>query len=85
MTPSNNKKIKKKNPKIIQISIEIPCLALYAERKDNMETTDASISRLSIALWQQHDGKIKPIAYGNRYLKDTEQNYSTSHLELLFV
>ena len=46
--------------------------------------TDASKTGLGIALWQkQDDGNIKPIAYGSRYLNDTEKNYSIGELELL--
>ena len=65
---------------------EGPCLAHYAEDKDNMVTTDASKTGLGITLWQkQDDGNIKPIAYGSRYLNDTEKNYSIGELELLAV
>ena len=47
-------------------------------------TTDASTTGLGITLWQrQDDGNTKPIAYGSRYLNDTENNYSMGELELL--
>ena len=54
--------------------------------KDNMVTTDASKTGLGITLCQkQDDGNIKPIAYGSRYLNDTEKNYSIGELELLAI
>ena len=53
---------------------EGPCLAHYAKDKDNMVTADASKTGLDITLWQKQDnGDIKPIAYGSRYLNDTEK------------
>ena len=53
---------------------EGPCLAHYAEDKDNMVTIEASKTGLGITLWQkQDDGNIKSIAYGSRYLNDTEK------------
>ena len=52
-----------------------PCLAHYAKDKCNMGTTDAIKTRLDITLWQkQGNGEIKPIAFGSRYLNDTETN-----------
>ena len=37
-------------------------------------------------MWQkQSDGEIKPIAFGSRYLNESEQNYSIGELELLAV
>ena len=63
-----------------------PSLAHYAKDKCNMVTTDASKTGLGITLWQkQHNGEIKPIASGSRYLKDTEKNFSIGELELLAV
>ena len=56
------------------------------EKKDNIVTTDASTTGLGITLWQkQDDGNTKPIAYGSRYLNETEKKYSISELELLAV
>ena len=72
--------------RIKQMLTEGPCLAHYAKDKDNMVTTDASKTGLGITLLQkQDDGNIKPIAYGSRYLNDTEKNYSIGELELLAV
>ena len=65
---------------------EKPCLAQYARDKDIMVTTDASNTGLGITFWQkQDDGKMKPIAFGTRYLNDTEKNYSIGKLELFAV
>ena len=52
---------------------EGPCLAHYAKDKNNIVTTDASTTGLGITLWQkQVNGNTKPIAYGSRYLNETE-------------
>ena len=70
-----------------QILTEGPCLAHYAKDKDNIVTTDASTTGLGITFWQKQDnGKTKkPIAYGSRYLNDTDKKYSIDELELLAV
>ena len=71
---------------INQMLTDKPCLAHYAKDKCNRVTTDASKIGLGITLCQkQDDGEIKPIAFGSRYLNDTEKNYSISELELLAV
>ena len=65
---------------------EEPCLAHYAKDRDNIVTTDASKTGLGITLWQkQSDEEIKTIAFGSRYLNDSEKNYSIEELELLAV
>ena len=65
---------------------EGPCLAHYAKDKDNIVTTDTGTTGLGITLWQKHDiGNTKSIAYGSRYLNDTEKKYSIGELELLAV
>ena len=65
---------------------EEPCLAHYAKDRENIVTTDASKTGLGITLWQkQSDGEIKLIAFGSRYLNDSEKNYSIGELELLAV
>ena len=72
--------------KIKQMLTEGPCLAHYAKDKDNIVTTDASTTGLGITLWQkQDDGNTKPIAYGSRYLNETEKKYSIGELDLLAV
>ena len=71
---------------IKQMLTDKPCLAHYAKDKCNMVTTDATETGLGITLWQkQDDGEKKPIAFGSRYLNDTEKNYSIGELELLAV
>ena len=65
-----------------------PCLAHYAKDKCNMVATDASKTGLGITLWQKQDnGEIKPIAFGSRFLNDTEKKVfiSIGELELLAV
>ena len=65
---------------------EEPALAHYAKDKDNIVTTDASKTGLEITLRQkQADGELKPIAFGSRFLNDSEKNYSIGELELLAV
>ena len=72
--------------RIKQMLTEGPCLAHYAKEKDNIVPTDASTTGLGITLWQkQDDGNTKPIAYGSRYLNETEKKYSIGEVELLAV
>ena len=69
-----------------QMLTEGPCLAQYKKDKENLVTTDASTTVLGITLWQkQDDGNTKPIAYGSRYLSDTEKKYYIGEMELLAV
>ena len=71
---------------IKEMLTEEPCLVHYAKDRENIVTTDASKTGLGITLWQkQSDGEIKPIAFGSRYLNDSEKNYSIGELELLAV
>ena len=66
--------------KIKQMLTEGPCLAHYAKDKENIVTTDASTTGLGITLWQkQHDGNTKPIAFGSRYLIDTEKKIQSAN------
>ena len=72
--------------KIKQMLTEGPCLAHYAKDKDNIVTTDASTPGLGITIWQKQDnGNTKPIAYGGKYLNDTEKKYSIGEVGLLAV
>ena len=65
---------------------EEPDLAHYAKDRDKIVTTDASKTGLGITLWQrQADGELKPIAFGSRFLNDSEKNYPIGELELLAV
>ena len=59
----------------IQMLTEGPFLAHYAKDKENIVTTDASTTGLGKPLWQKQDkGITKPIAFGSRYLIETEKN-----------
>ena len=63
-----------------------PALTHYAKDRDNIVTTDASKNGLGITLWQkQADGELKPIAFGSRFLNDSEKNYSIGELDLFDV
>ena len=56
------------------------------ERQRQLGDNRCEQTGLGITLWQKEDdGNIKPIAYGSRYLNDTEKNYSIGELELLAV
>ena len=62
--------------KIKQMLTEGPCLAHNAKDKENIITTDTSTTGLGITLWQKQDnGFTKPIAFGSRYLNETEKKY----------
>ena len=53
---------------------EEPCLAHYAKDRENIVTTDASKTGLGVTLWQkQSDEENKSIAFGSRYLTDSEK------------
>ena len=69
--------------RIKQMLTEGLCLAHYAKDKDNMVTIDVSKTGLGInyTMAIKDDGNIKPIAYGSRYLNDTEKKYSMGELE----
>ena len=76
----------KDSGKMKQMLTEGPCLAHYAKDKENIVTTDASTTGLGITLWQKQDyGNTKPIAFGGRYINETEKKYSTGELEFLAV
>ena len=71
---------------IKKMSTKEPCLAHYEKDRENIVTTDASKTGLGLTLWQkQSDGEIKPIAFGSRFLNDSEKNYSIGELELQAV
>ena len=56
---------------------EEPCPAHYAKDRENIAITDASKTGLGITSWQkQSDGEMNAIASGDRYLNESERNYS---------
>ena len=65
---------------------EEPRLAHYAKARENIVTTNPSKTGLRITLWQKQSDRVnKPIAFGSRYLRNSEKNYSMEELELLAV
>ena len=65
---------------------QLPCLAHYNPKSENILTTDASTKELGATLWQkQKNGNLKPIGFASRFLSDTEKKYAINELELLAV
>ena len=65
---------------------QLPCLAHYNPKSENILTTDASTKGLGATLWQkQKDGNLKPIGFASRFLSDTEKKYAINELDLLAV
>ena len=65
---------------------QLPCLAHYNPKSENILTTDASTKGLGATLWhEQKDGNLKPIGFASRFLLDTEKKYAINELELLAV
>ena len=69
-----------------QLKTQLPYLAHYNPKSENILTTDASTKRLGATLWQkQKDGNLKPIGFASRFLSDTEKKYAINELDLLAV
>ena len=69
-----------------ELITQLPCLAHYNPKSENILTTDASTEGLGATLWQkQKDGNLKPIGFASRFLSDTEKKYAINELELLAV
>ena len=65
---------------------QLPGLAHYNSKSENILTTDASTKGLGATLWQkQNDGNLKPIGFASRFLSDTEKKYAINEPELLAV
>ena len=65
---------------------QLPCLAHYNSKNDNILTTDASIKELGGTLCQKEkDGYSKPFGFASRFSSDTEKKYGINELELLAV
>ena len=65
---------------------QLPYLAHYNPKSENILTTDASTKGLGATLWQKRkDGNLKPIGFASRFLSDTEKKYAIIELELLAV
>ena len=69
-----------------KLKTQLPGLAHYKSKSENILTTDASTKGLGATLWQkQNDGNLKPIGFASRFLSDTEKKYAINELELLAV
>ena len=65
---------------------QLPCLAFYNSKSENILTMHASTKGLGATLWQkQKDGNLNPIGFASRFLSDTEKKNAISELELLAV
>ena len=58
-----------------KLKIQLPCLAHYNSKSENILTTNASTKGLGATIWQkQKDGNLKPIGIASRFLSDMEKN-----------
>ena len=65
---------------------QLPYLAHYNQKSENILTTDASTKGLGATLWQeQKNGNLEPIGFASGFLSDTEKKYAINELELLAV
>ena len=62
-----------------------PVLVLPDFDKPFVIVTDASLLGIGVALLQEHDTHLHPVAYFSRTLCAAEKNYSAQHLEALAV
>ena len=63
--------------------ITAPVLAFADLSEQFVLHIDASRDGLGGVLYQDHNGKLRPVAYGSRGLSHTEKNYPTHQLEFL--
>ena len=63
--------------------VQAPVLALADSQLPYELHTDASGSGLGAALYQTHDGVLRPVAYASRSLSTSEANYPAHKLEFL--
>ena len=69
---------------IKKVVTEEPGVAFYAKNKDYIVTTDASKTGLGVTSRQtQTDGELKTIAFGSRFLNNSDSKYSIGELEIL--
>ena len=63
---------------------QLPFLAQYNSKSENILTTDASSKRLGATLCQkQKDGHLKPIRFASRILSHFEKKYAINELKLM--
>ena len=71
------------NLKKILTSTEV--LAYYDTNKRTVLSTDASNSGLGACLYQESEGRLRPVAYASKSLTDTESRYAIIEKEALAV
>ena len=69
--------------KLKELCTTAPVLAFADYSKPFVLHTDASLDGLGAVLYQEFDGKKKPIAYASRRLSNAERNYPVHKLEFL--
>ena len=72
-----------KNLKDILTSTQV--LAHYDNKKRTVLSTDASNSGLGACLYQESEGRLRPVAYASKSLTDTENRYAIIEKEALAV
>ena len=63
--------------------VSAPVLAFADLSKPFMLHTDDSCDGLGGVPYQEHDSKLRPVAYGSHRLSHSEKNYPTHKLEYL--
>jgi RNase H-like domain found in reverse transcriptase len=62
-----------------------PVLHIFYPKLPIEVHTDASTTALSGILFQNVDGKLKPVAYHSRKFNTAERNYTTTEREMLAI